>query len=187
MDAVTLRGVRPGSSVSGVARIAGLREEVTDGQTMCVLELRNGTGSTQAMVPEHLLSCTEPLEEGRLVHVQAVAEAMWEAGPVALRIHTIRQVNPIEVLASAERSAGLVSGYPDEILGFEPGFAAYLLWLMCADLERWGSTRRTRLAREEVVALALFLHDALPPALRTRVPVEPKKPTRKQPRQSQAA
>jgi hypothetical protein len=159
---------------------------MADGTPIQVVDLRNGTGSMQAVLSPSLVPPGTALEVGMAIHVRGIAEPLWEDGPLTLRVTECRPVRPLEVLENALRSSAGRAEYPSGILGMEPGFAAYLLWLVATDLQRWGPSRRTRLTREEVLGFALFLHDALPPELRTPVPTAPA-PAPKRQRRGQAA
>ena len=57
------------------------------------------------------------------------------------------------------------------VLELSRPLTAYLLWLIARDLRGWDAERKSKLAREESVALAHFLTDFLPPEMRT--PIEP--------------
>jgi hypothetical protein len=183
-----LGGVRDGDRIEGVARVASVRTESVDDRLFHVLELRNGTGAIQAVVDETAQPNTT-IHVGVSVHVNGTAELLWEGGPLALHLDEIHVVRPQESLCAAERPR-MQDEHPEEILGLDRGLAAYLLWLLAADLGRWTPQRRSRLTREEVLGFAHFLSDALPPSLRTPVPTKPAKPAapaRVRPGRSRAA
>lgn len=175
MEPMELRRIRPGQRISGVARVVGVREEELGDEPIRVLELRNGTGSAQALLRPVLEPAASPLQVGELVEAHGMAEAQWRGGPVALRLDEVRRIHARELVPTVR------GGIPPEPEVLAPGIllelsspiAAYLLWLTSRDLERWTDRRRTKLSRDEIRSLALFLHDQLPEALTTPLPPLP--------------
>jgi hypothetical protein len=106
---------------------------------------------------------------------------------MALHLDEVRRIHVQDLVPDARVGTPPASEElaAEILLELSGPIAAYLLWLAARDLERWTDRRRTKLSRDEVRSLALFLHDQLPVGMRT--PLPPATPATAATRKRQAA
>jgi hypothetical protein len=168
MIALDINGAQAGAVRIGIAQIIRWEQEVGgDDEAIAKVLLESDHGQIQARGPGRLLARAGVSESDAVV---AAGMVDWVAEGPVLELQMLRRV---ESQGATTLSIWDIDPYEEIHVELPTALASYVLWLMCRDLARWAPGRRSRLARDEAAAFAMYLHHRLPVDWRTTLPAPP--------------